>query len=333
MELDEATPPEIEDLFSQLLTLRPEERVASADDVIRLVEACRLRHPEGEQLFQSFIVGAVDDDAACAFDADREIARARALPHDLESQVARVLALRRAMLLHPSPQNAHAFHAEAARHRFRFDDDFDAEQREFLATWTDRRAEPARLRAASESFRRSGHIGVAVPLLWHYVRMQPHDIAAVRLLDRSVFGVSDKPTLSIARGIKTGGLAAQARAKPSERFAVGGRPSPSPSPRSSSTPLSSTSTSAPLSSTSSDEPRGLPLVAIGGTVVVALLIVLLLLQVARTARTEMKAQDEALGRAGTEVVVDERVRLVDVAAAAYAAGDPPSSTPRAAPSI
>lgn len=209
-EIDASAPPELEDIFGAALTLQPADRVASARALIALIDACPARHPHGEQLLKSWVTGAVDDATVLGWDASRELARARALPLDVDNQVARVLALRRASLLDPSSETLNLWQAEAARGRFRFDANWQPNELAIIEKLANYNLEPAELRRAYELFRGSGHIEVATRLLWAYCKARPDDVVQVRQLQRSLFGTSDTSSLSIARGIKTGGLKASA---------------------------------------------------------------------------------------------------------------------------
>jgi hypothetical protein len=212
MEFDAATPPELEDIFSHVLTLRPEDRAASADELIALIDQSPLRHPLGEQWLADWVLGRIDEGHVRAWDAAREIDRARTLPRDLDSQTARVLAWRRASLLEPTEKTLQTLEEEAGRAGFRFNEDWDEPRQKLLHQIENHPPEPEQLRRGAELFRRSGHIEVATRLLWSYVRLRPDDVAAIRQLDRALFGAMPAPSLSIARGIKTGGLAAAAKA-------------------------------------------------------------------------------------------------------------------------
>jgi|GEM_PF-1082374 len=215
MEFDAATPPELEDIFSHVLTLRPEDRAASAEELIALIDASPVRHPLGEQWLSDWALGRIDEGTVRAWDAAREIDRARSLPRDLDSQTARVLAWRRASLLEPTEKTLNALEEEAGRAGFRFTEDWDEPRRKLLEQIENHPPEPEQLRRGAELFRRSGHIEVSTRLLWSYVRLRPDDVAAIRQLDRALFGAMPTPSLSIARGIKTGGLAAAAKASSS----------------------------------------------------------------------------------------------------------------------
>lgn len=212
MDFDTATPPELEDVFSHVLTLKPAERVASAEQLIALIDACPVRHPLGEQWLADWALGRIDEATVCAYDAAREVDRARSLPRDLDSQVARVLAWRRASLLDPSEKILRTLDEEAGRAGFRFTEDWDEPRRQLLEQMANHPPEPDQLKRGAELFRRSGHVEVAVRLLWSYARLRPDDVAAIRQLDRALCGSQPTPSLSIARGIKTGGLVAAAKA-------------------------------------------------------------------------------------------------------------------------
>jgi tRNA A-37 threonylcarbamoyl transferase component Bud32 len=348
-ELDAATPPEIEDLFAGgLLTIHPNDRVRSASELISLIDKCPVRHPEGEKLLARWVRGDVDDVTVLTWDASRELARARSLPADVDSQVARALALRRAALLDPAPETLNLLQAEAARGRFRFDTDFDTAELARIEKLEKHRLEPDDLRRAYEMFRRGGHVEVATRMLWAYVRARPDDVPMVRLLERSLFGRaevdSDRSTLSIARGIKTGGLKALLADAPDatidlrKRRPSGEQSAERSSSSASGRPSSSARSASGISRAAGAGRRPAPGAEAGrgallaeeasgrwlmGLLLVAgsLLVAWLLIATVRAGRKELKGQDEVIHDREVGTLVDAQLRLVDQAEAMLKQGD------------
>jgi len=324
--VDAATPPELEDLFGRVLTLQPADRVSSARELLALIDACPIRHPRGEAWLKDWAMGKVDDATVRAFDAAREVERARTLPKDLDSQTARVLAWRRATLLDPTPSSLSALSDEAGRAGFRFDEDYDDVRQKVLTGLEAHPPEPEELRRSSELFRRSGHIEVATRLLWSYVRLRPDDMAAVRILERSLMGRVEKTGLSIARGIKTGGLVAAARSRPTTpdgasaptrtlalpdagrtmRGLAGadGPQRPAPAHRGSAGPRG------PAVAEQPGLPRWLAPTVVA---LLACVVTWILITTVRTARTEFAGQAKKVDAVEVKTVVDTRLDLVDQA--------------------
>jgi serine/threonine protein kinase len=353
MEFDAATPPELEDIFSHVLTLRPEDRVESAEALVALIDQSPIRHPLGEQWLADWVLGRIDEGIVRSFDAAREIDRARSLPRDLDSQTARVLAWRRASLLEPTEKNLQNLDEEAGRAGFRFTEDWDEPRRKLLEQFENHPPEPEQLRRGAELFRRSGHIEVATRLLWSYVRLRPDDVAAVRQLDRALFGAMPTPSLSIARGIKTGGLAAAAKAvapSSSPRGRVGvvdgeatrtlGGPAARPPGRDTLAQPPTVAarvdhgvgraggvTARPVvaggdrSVAVAEEPGWTRFVRPGLVVFAAAAITWILIFTVRTARQEFGRQDRQVQRLEQQTDVDTRLALIDEAAAALQAKD------------
>lgn len=215
-EFDPAAPPEIEDLFARVLTLKTEDRFKNAAEVVAAIDAHPWRNIDGENLFRAWVRGDIEDGDMLERDAARERARARSLTH-VHSRTARVLALRRASLLVNDPAISEALTEEAAKAHVRFDNDFDEPRAALLKGITERPPDANELRRGIELFQKSGHIEVAARLMWTYVRERPDDAVIARTLDRLLFGEGvNNPGgtasgLSIARGIRTGGLVAQQR--------------------------------------------------------------------------------------------------------------------------
>jgi len=329
MEFDPSTPPELEDVFARALTLQPENRAKNARELIAAIDACPIRHPLGEQWLRDWALGRVSPEAARAFDAARELERARALPKDKEAQPARALAWRRASLLDPTPGSIDALKKEVDDGGFRFDDDFDEPRQKLLTQMEQRPPNADELRRAAELFRRSGHLEVSVRLLWTYVRVRPDDVAAARQLDRLLFGPAANPSLSIAKGIRTGGLAASARRSLSDQETlevVDPSAALAPDPTTNARPgRGGTSAARPPASSRArsvaDQP-GLPrwlaplLLGLGAVVVTWVLIVTV-----RAARQEFGTKDKQIVNTEVTTVVDTRLSLVDGAEAALAAAD------------
>ncbi len=348
-QFDPATPPELEELFGQVLTSQPADRVASARALLQLIDTCPIRHPLGERWLKDWAVGRIDDVAVRSFDAVREVERARALPRDLESQTARVLAWRRASLLEATSTTVTALYEEAGRAGFRFDD-FDEPRQKVLAEMEQKPPEPDLLRRSAELFRRSGHIEVATRLLGAYVRLRPDDVAACRTLDRNLYGTAHSS--SIARGIRTGGLARPSLAnEPTHTLYAGPKntdrtvPLPGVSwPSSASSSSASSSSSSPASGGASSSSSGrasssqrassarltpgvaeqpglprwlVPLVVL----VMATGLTWVLIATVRAARKEFTHQEKAIAATETQMVVDTRLDLIDQAEAALVAHD------------
>ncbi len=332
-EFDAATPPELEDIFSQVLTLKPEDRIESALALIARIEESPIRHPLGEQWLTDWVTGALDAGAVRAFDAAYELNRLRGLPRTLDNQTARVLAWRRASLLAPTEDTLRQLEDEAGRAGFRFTADWDAPRQELLDRLSAHPPEPELLRRGAELFRRSGHIEVSTQLLWSYVRLVPGDVAAVRQLDRALCGALPTPTLSIARGIKTGGLAAArkpvatndhartrtlaAAAAPSERDTLALPPTQRTSaPKK---PLAGLVASAPLvhthgADTSLDDDAGwLRLVRPAVVLLSAIAVTWILIWTARAAREAFKTGSLDPVPGERAAVIDTRLQWIDEA--------------------
>jgi hypothetical protein len=342
-EFDAATPPELEDIFGHVLTLKPEDRAESAEALVALIDESGLRHPLGERWLSDWANGSLDAGVVRAFDATRELERVRALPRTLENQTARVLAWRRASLLSPTRETLQSLEEEAGRAGFRFTEDWDAPRQDLLDRLSAHPPEPEQLRRGAELFRRSGHIEISTRLLWSYVRLVPSDVAAVRQLDRALCGALPTPTLSIARGIKTGGLAAARQPAGIEDDGAQHR-------------TLTTSAKAPIERDTVALPKTLqarapkrliagaaasvPVIAAGpdrsGIVdddawlrwlrpVVVLLcaagVTWILIWTARTARQEFAQQAHDVDRGQADVVLDTRLRLIDEAQRALDQGD------------
>jgi hypothetical protein len=340
MDFHAATPPELEDLLSQVLTMRPEHRVGSAAALVELIDACPLRHPRGEAWLRDWVTGVVDDDTACAFDAARELERARRLAADPAHQTAYALALRRASLLDPRAGAGQALDEAAGRAGFRFAEDWDEPRQQLLDRFEHHPPEPDELRRGFELFRRSGHIEMALRLLWSYVRARPDDVAAVRQLDRALCGAMPTPSLSIARGVRTGGLAALAKPDPPTTVlppsptttvvsrAAGhedGATSHGRMRRSDGAPprsgLVGVIASGARGGVAADEPAWTPLIRPALLLLAAASVVWLLIFTARAARREFARADQQAEAVVRDVAVDVRVQLVDEAAAALEAKD------------
>ncbi len=335
--VDAATPPELENLFGRVLTLQPADRVSSARELLAIIDACPIRHPRGEAWLTEWAMGTVDDATVRAFDAAREVERARTLPKDLDSQTARVLAWRRATLLDPTPSSLAALSDEAGRAGFRFDEDYDDVRQKVLAGLEGHPPEPEELRRSSELFRRSGHIEVATRLLWSYVRLRPDDTAAVRILERSLMGRVEKTGLSIARGIKTGGLVAAARpwsttpdgANPQTRTlalpdagrtmrGLAGADGPKRPASGQDEHRAGTGPRGPVVAEQPGLPRWLAPTAVA---LLACVVIWIFISTVRTARTEFTGQARKIDAVEVETVVDTRLDLVDQAQQALDARD------------
>ncbi len=335
LDFDAAAPPELEDVFGRALTLKPSDRIESAEALLAVIDSSPIRHPLGEQWLKDWVLGVIDEGTALAYDAAREVERAQTLPKDLDSNVARALAWRRATLLEPSPSSLQALAEEAGRAGFRFDEDFDPPRQKALATMSNQPPNPEELRRTSELFRRSGHIEVATKLLWSYVKLRPDDLAAVRVLDRSLFGRADNPSLSIARGIKTGGLAAAAKAgglgvahpllrhgnETRTMAGLAGADRPSSSSSSSRRSADGASPSYRVASLQASA-AGLPRWLFPALVMlVAAALTWFAIFTVRNAREAFVVQERAIETQETTTVVDKRLDLVDEAQAALDAHD------------
>lgn len=337
-QLDPSAPPEIEDLFAGLFTMHPRDRIASARDLVALIDRNPVRHPDGVDLLRRWACNDIRDEEVLAIDADRELARARALAGDAESAVARALALRRATLLAPDPETRNTLGAECKRGNFRFDEDFDSAVQAKFESADLHRLEPQELRRGYELFRRTGHIEIATRVLWAYVRLRPDDAPMLRQLERNLFGRerADQSGLSIARGIKTGGLrllevnARLGPEAPTQTFAgIVPRPAlpdatvPLRGPGRDPTAQGAGATdatemraqarrgSAPVADDDGTTTRWLGRILIVG---VATLVVLLLVLTVRTTREEIDKQEVRIEQASVGAEVDERLRLVEDAA-------------------
>ncbi len=318
-EIDASAPPELEDVFGAALTLQPADRVASARALIALIDACPARHPHGEQLLKSWVTHQIDDATVLGWDADRELARARALPLDVDNQVARVLALRRASLLDPSPATLNLFQAEVARGRFRFDANWQPNELVLIERMANHRLDANELRRAYELFRGSGHVEVATRLLWAYCKERPDDVAQVRQLQRSLFGTNDTSILNIARGIQTGGLQALARQQQKNNTAQ------TRSPQSNTRNISASGAgndggqremraAAVVAGARSDEGDGAGRWFVrAGLAAAALVVVLLLLFTLKAGREEMKQVNATASGLETKIVSNTKVELLDEA--------------------
>lgn len=327
LDFDPATPPELEDVFGHALTLKPADRAKDARELIALIDECPIRHPLGEQWLSDWVLGVIDENTALTYDAAREVERARLIANDRESQPARVLAWRRASLLTPTPPILENLERESAKGGFRFDEDFDEPRRKVLEAMEQKPPNPEEIRRASELFKRSGHIEVSSRLLWSYVRLRPDDIAAVRLLDRSLLGSNTSLSLSIARGIKTGGLAAAASYRPKDDSrtmealaAIGAPEASAASPAGSSQNRSGGNPSRVqgVRSGSSTVPdrEGLPRFLMPAVVVLAAAaITWILIVTVRTARDEFSTQEKRIENQEVITVVDTRLTLLDSAEA------------------
>ncbi len=341
MDFDASAPPELEDVFGRALTLKPSDRIATAREFLTVIDASPIRHPLGEQWLKDWVLGVIDEKTALQYDAAREIERAKLLPRDLDSAAARTLAWRRATLIEAVPSSLEQLQAECERGGFRFDENYDEPRKKILDAMEQQPPNPEELRRASELFRRSGHIEVSTRLLWSYVKLRPDDVAAVRVLDRNLFGRQDNPSLSIARGIRTGGLAAAVKGsgggvQPATVFArpdnntrtMAGLAGVSERPQSG-RPSSSTA-KGPRPSPSVAEQPGLPRWLFpAGIVVVAAALTWFFIFTARAAKEEFKVQDKKLADIEVNTVADTRLNLVDQAQAALDDNNPTDAIDKA----
>jgi serine/threonine protein kinase len=332
MEADPAAPPELEDLFSHVLTLTPSERVATAETLVSLIEASPLRHPRGEDWLRDWVVGRVDEATALAFDAARELERAHGLPRDVDSQAARVLAWRRAASLDPSEANRRAFDEEAGRAGFRFTEDWDEPRRKLLEQLEAHPPEPDALRRGAELFRRSGHIEIAVRLLWKYARLRPDDVAVVRQLDRAVFGAQPTPSLTLDRSLQTRNVAVPADETPTKPVAAAlTRTAPLSPATNGYTGRRATRAVAlpPSPAPAAQAPPWSRAIRPGVTALLAVAVLWFFIFTARTARREFASRDRQVTQVEQEIRVDTRVALIDEAQTALDTKDFPLAIDKA----
>jgi serine/threonine protein kinase len=341
-----AAPPELEDLFGGLFTLRPQDRVQNAESLIALIDQNAVRRPDGPALLARWVRGELTDEDALRIDAQRELSRASKLPSDADGQVARTLALRRASLLDPAPDTLRLLEAEATRGNFRFDTEFDSSVQAKFESADLHRLEPLELKRGYELFRRSGHIEIATRVLWAYVRARPDDAPMLRQLERNLFGREkadhSSSGLSIARGIKTGGLKvleAEGRkrhkdtdaetltfvAARSGRIEADPKPAVDPTRSMRTEPRKQRPTSGPSAPPSHEDAsttRWLGrLLVLGAAVAVAWLLV----TTVRAARVESEKLDTQVKNAAVTIEVDERVKLIEQAEKALSANDAPTA--------